>query len=371
MKQPQFRITRDEKGGELFYALSCPAFLSPDKKKKRFLFKRRADAEKKRAELVAAMRAEPREAVLSNAQLVDARRAYERLAEAGMSMSLDKAIEIALPLLQAHGRYVPVERLLADFEEGKREFWRGHTLRNFKVVARMFLEQHAGLTVAEVTPKVLDSWLRSFGRPAYAAGLVRTLRPAFTWAVRQGMLDSNPFGKLEPIRVRKTEAIDVFTPEEARRLMELAPTDCKAAYAVLLFAGVRPVELTRLTWGDVRDGFIHITPNVAKTAQVRNVEIEPTLAAWLESTGRHVPTEKICPPNWKRKNQTTRKLAGVADRQDTARHSYATYHLAKYRDRAALEENMGHTAGSAMLMRHYRAAATPQQAEAYWAILPE
>lgn len=53
MKQPQFRITRDEKGGELFYALSCPAFLSPDKKKKRFLFKRRADAEKKRAELVA------------------------------------------------------------------------------------------------------------------------------------------------------------------------------------------------------------------------------------------------------------------------------------------------------------------------------
>lgn len=36
MKKPQFNIARDEKGGELFYALSCPAFLSPDKKKSAF-----------------------------------------------------------------------------------------------------------------------------------------------------------------------------------------------------------------------------------------------------------------------------------------------------------------------------------------------
>ena len=31
---------------------------------------------------------------------------------------------------------------------------------------------------------------------------------------------------------------------------------------------------------------------------------------------------------------------------------------------------MGHVKGSDVLMRHYRAAATPAEAEAYWSILP-
>ena len=234
----------------------------------------------------------------------------------------------------------------------------------------MAREQFAGLSVAEVTPKLLSTWLHSFGRPAYALGLIRTLRPAFSYAVRQGMLPESPFSKLEPIRTTARTGIDIFTPEEARQLMEAAPEDCKAAYALLLFAGIRPVELTRLKWGAVRDGFIHLTPDVTKTAQVRNVEIEANLAAWLKSTGDHKPEDPICPSNWKRKNQATRRDAGLANRQDVARHSYATYHLAKYRDKGALEENMGHMTGSAMLMRHYRAAATPAQAEAYWSILP-
>jgi integrase len=243
-------------------------------------------------------------------------------------------------------------------------------MRNFKVVANMAREQFAGLSVADVTPKRLNAWLHSFGRPAYAAGLVRTLRPAFSYAVRQGMLPESPFSKLEPIRTPARAGIDVFTPGEARKIMETAPSDCKTAYALLLFAGVRPVELTRLTWGAIRDGFIHLTPEVTKTAQVRNVEIEPNLASWLKAAGKHAPEDKICPTNWKRKNQAARREAGVADRQDVARHSYATYHLTKYRDRAALEANLGHTTGSAMLFRHYRAAATPQQAEEYWSILP-
>ena len=90
--------------------------------------------------------------------------------------------------------------------------------------------------------------------------------------------------------------------------MDHAPDDCKTAYALLLFAGIRPVELTRLRWGAVRDGFIHLTPAVTKTAQVRNVEIEPNLAAWLAADAGHAADELICPTNWKRKNQATLAL---------------------------------------------------------------
>lgn len=370
MKIAKLKITKTIKNSIPYYVIFVPAYLTPDKKSKRMYFRTKAEAEMKRAELIAATRTESRETVLSNTQLVDARRAYERLADAGVSMSLDKAIEIALPLLKSSGRYITVEMLLADFAEAKAASWRGKTATNFRTVSRIFNEQFGSLMVADMTAKMLNAWLESFGRPAYAAGLVRTMRPAFSWAVRQGVIPDSPFSKLEPIRVPARQGIDVFTPEEARRLMQTAPDDCKAAYAMLLFAGIRPVELTRLTWGAVRDGFIHLTPDVTKTAQVRNVEVEPNLAAWLASCGHHDSDERICPTNWDRKNRKTRRSAELANRQDTARHSYATYHLAKYHDRTALEENMGHSAGSAMLMRHYRAAATPAQAEEYWGILP-
>ncbi len=371
MKIAKLKITKTIKSGISYYAIFVPSYLTPDKKAKRMYFRTKSEAEMKRAELIAATRTESRETVLSNTQLVDARRAYERLADAGVSVSLDHAIEIALPLLKSSGRHITVEMMLADFAEAKAASWRGKTSSNFRTVSRIFNEQFGPLMVTEMTAKNLNAWLASFGRPAYAAGLVRTMRPAFSWAVRQGIIPDSPFSKLEPIRVPARQGIDVFTPEEARSLMQGAPDDCKAAYALLLFAGIRPVELTRLRWSAVRDGFIHLTPDVTKTAQVRNVEIEPNLAAWLASTGKHTPGEMICPTNWKRKNQQTRREAGLANRQDVARHSYATYHLAKYHDRAALEENMGHSTGSAMLMRHYRAAATPAQAAEYWAIMPE
>ena len=371
MRRAKLKISKTTKNGIAYFCIFVPAYLSADKKERRVYFRTKAEAEKKRAELIAATRTESRETVLTNAQIVDAKRALERLAEAGLSMNLDRAIELAIPTLRSSGRHVPLDRLLTEFGEMKQEAWRSHTMRNFRVVANMAREQFAGLNVADVTPKLLSDWLRSFGRPSYAAGLVRTLRPAFSYAVRQGMLPDSPFSKLEPIRTPARTRIDIFSPDEARTLMETAPPDCKAAYALLLFAGVRPVELTRLTWGSVRDGFIHLTPDVTKTAQVRNIEIEPNLAAWLLASGKHRPEDKICPANWKRKNQSTRRAAGLADRQDVARHSYATYHLAKYRDRAALEANLGHTTGSAMLFRHYRAAATPAQAEEYWSIRPQ
>lgn len=369
-KISKFRIGKTVKGGISYYAIFVPEYLMPDKKARRLYFRTKQEAEKKRIELIAATRTESKETILTDAQLVDARRALERLAEAGLSMTLDKAVELALPTLKASGRYVMVDNMLEEFAKLKAASWRPHTSRNFRVVSKIFLERYAGYTVADITCKEIAGWLSSFNRPAYAAGLVRTLRPAFSYAVRQGMLAECPFRKLEPTRAPARECIDVFSPEEARRLIDLAPDDCKTAYAMLLFAGIRPVELTRLTWGAVRDGFIHLTPSVTKTAQVRNVEIEPNLAVWLAASGPHAPEESICPKNWKRKNQETRRIAGLAKRQDVARHSYATYYLAKYRNRAALEENMGHTAGSAMLMRHYRAAATPAQAAEYWAILP-
>lgn len=370
--QATFKITKTEKKEGVFYGIYVPAYLSPTGVAKKMLFKKKIDAEKKRAELIAATRTESRETVLSNHQLVDARRALERLAEAGVSISLDRAIELALPLLKASGGQITVAQLLTDFMTLKQASWRPHTTKNFRQAAKLMCQKLGEIRLTEVNAHMLNEWLTSCNeKAAYQAGLVRTLRPAFSYAVRQGMLPESPFSRMEPIRVPVRSGVDVLTPYEAAVLMRAAPADCKAAFALLLFAGVRPQELMKLRWGDIRDGYVHITPEVAKTSQVRNIEIEPNLEEWLDAYGFHSPDALVCPPNWKRKAQITRRITRLGNRQDVARHSYATYHLAKYRDRATLEVNMGHSVGSAMLFRHYRAAATPEQAEEYWNIRPE
>ena len=334
-------------------------------------FSTRAEAEAKRWELLAATRTESKLQELSNAQVRDAQRALERLAEASLNISLDRAIELALPVLRSSGSTMSVRQLMTEFADIKQYEWSEHSRKNFKYASQAFCNRFGDLQISSIAGRDIRAWLTAhYPVPATQANIMRTLRPAFSYAVRQEYIQFSPFAKMEQPRVRKKDAIDILTPAEAARLMEVAPADCRAAYALLLFAGVRPTELTRLTWGNIRDGYVHITPSIAKTAQVRNIEIEPTLDAWLRSTGRHAASDFICPANWKRKNQAIRKDVGIGNRPDVCRHSYATYHLVTHQNTEALKANLGHSRGSETLFLHYRAAATPKDAERYWSILP-
>ncbi len=371
MRIAKFNIRKMVKGST-FWVIWVPKYLNPSGKAAYMYFHTKAEAERKRGELLAATRTESKMDVLSPAQVRDAVRAFERLAEAGVDISLDRTVETALPLLKSSGHHVSVNQLCLEFAESKAASWSATSRRNFATISKLFLEAFDGVAVADVTGRSLEAWLSArFPSAGYKANALRTLRPAFSYAVRQDLITANPFAKVEQVRTRTQEGVDVFTPQEARRLMETAPADCIAAFSLLLFAGIRPAELTRLTWGNMRDGFIHISPAIAKTAQVRNVEIEENLSAWLSISGEHEPTEPICPPNWLRKRQETVKKAKLQGRTDTARHSYATYYLSKYKDANALKANMGHSRGSDTLFIHYRAAATPDDAEEYWNIYPD
>ncbi len=371
MRIARFNIRKETKNGYTFWKIHVPKWVNPSGKDGYAYFHTKAEAERKRGELIAATRSESKLMVLTNAQTTDAMRALERLAEHGLTCSLDKAVDVALPHLLASGRHITAEQLCKEFAESKAATWSAVSKRNFATISKLFLAEFEGRAIADISARDIETWLSArFPSAGYKANALRTIRPAFSWAVRQDLLQTSPFEKVEQVRTRPHNGIDVFTPTETARLMACAPADCIAAFALLLFAGVRPAELTRLTWANIRDGFIHITPAIAKTQQVRNIEMEPTLAAWLACTGTHRPEDSICPPNWLRKRQEAVKAAGLQGRTDTARHSYATYHLARHKDVNALKANLGHSKGSDTLFIHYRAAATPADAERYWAILP-
>lgn len=371
MRTPNFKIKKFVKSGYTFYGIHVPAYINSSGKSGYYYYHTRADAERGRTELIACLTSQKQLQLLSNSQQTDALRALEFLMQQGVSASLTEAVQLALPRLVCIGNNVTVQTLCEDFAAAKASSWSKVSARNFRNFSRLLIEAFGSKPVSALTTKELQGWLAErFPTPGYLLSAVRNLRPAFNYAVRQDIIKESPFTKLESVRARKNDGIDIFTPAEARRLMEMCPDECVPAFALLLFAGVRPAELTRLKWGNIKDGFIHITPSIAKTAQVRNIEIEPNLVSWLTYSGIHADSAPICPENWRRRRELVVKEAGLAGRKDTARHSYATYHLAKYQNTDALKSNMGHSRGSDTLFVHYRAAATPAQAEAYWNIQP-
>ena len=371
MRQATFPIRKVIQNGYTFYSIYTPAYLSPTGKKHYQYFATKAEAERKRAELIASTRTESKITELTNVQIRDAQRALERLAEHGLELTLDRAIELALPVLRSSGRKITVDQLFQDFFAAKEHDWSEASKRAFTTSAKTFLRRWSGTFISTIDSDDLETWYNvTFSSSGYRAHELRTIRPAFSWAVRRKLIQESPYARMEGIRIKR-KPITIYTPEEAANLMTTCPMEARAAFALLLFAGVRPKELTRLTWGNIRDGYIHITADIAKTQQVRNIELEPNCCAWLQSTGEHAPDTPICPPDWVRRARAIRAAAGVHSLPDTPRHSYASYHYAAHKDTATLKANMGHAPNSDTLFIHYRAAATPRDAQRYWSIHPQ
>lgn len=372
MKTPKFTISKLVINGNVYFTLWIPAFLSPNHKRQRVYFKKRFDAERRAIQLRQAVLSNRRMVGLTEAQEADAIRAIELMADNGLQhVTLRQAVETALPLLKASAHYATLGGLFRDFQEFKREVWSDKSKKNFKFAVECVLQRFGADTLLQdLRAAEFGTWMEvRFDSPAYRANVMRTLSPAFNWAVKRGVLAASPLAEIEKPRVLRDE-ICVLAPDEAAHAMRVCPLECRAAVAVMLFGGVRPAETGRLRWGDVRDDFIHLRPGITKTAQVRNVEINSTLAAWLDSCARGDDDLPLVPAQWERKYKAWRAAAGISGKQDILRHSYATYHLAHFRDEAALRANLGHSRNSDILFRHYRAAATPAQAAAFWAVLP-
>ncbi len=143
---------------------------------------------------------------------------------------------------------------------------------------------------------------------------------------------------------------------------------CAPAVGIMLWAGVRPVEVTRLCWEDInlREGIIILHPQHTKTGGARCVSLPPPLAWWLGTFNKG--SGALCPRNWKRKWQALHQAAGLTPWvPDVLRHSFASYHAAHYHNFEQLQYEMGHR--SLQLLRYRYLATgciTPQQAASFW-----
>ena len=121
----------------------------------------------------------------------------------------------------------------------------------------------------------------------------------------------------------------------------------------------------------------------SKTAKHRYVKILPCLDAWLRPL---IASGSIQKHNFRRRYDETRRLAGFALRgnrrtrrhddgglvpwpHDALRHSFASYHLAKFQNAPALALELGHQSNS-LIFSNYRRRVTEREATEYFELTP-
>ncbi len=227
-----------------------------------------------------------------------------------------------------------------------------------------------GQVVATITGAQIDDWLRGLSlSPTSRNNYRRVLVVMFNYAIQRGYATGNPAETTAKAKVIG-DAPGILTVVQTARLLQAASSELLPYLAIGAFAGLRRAELERLDWSDVHfdSELIEVTAAKAKTARRRFVKMQPNLQEWLLPLRKR--SGKIAPSNLRKTFERARVAAGMTTWPDNAlRHSFASYHLAHFKDAAALALEMGHI-DSGMIFEHYRELVRPKDAERYWNITP-
>jgi len=368
------------------WQLNIPADVSPNGKRQRKTFetKRAADMEAERLKGMAKHWGS--ESTRIPASLADdAAKAAAILQPYGITLSASAAAWVEARKKQS------ASVTFAELWSQHVELREGYSSAYFKELERMgeiVMPTIGSKLVSDLEPVAIERLLaQKFKTPAYFNLARRTIRPAFSLALRRGYCAANPFDRIDK---RKTaiKEIEVVSVAEMKATLNACTdhrsnqdlhesyrvdcTACKVPFAIMAFAGVRPAEMERLEWQDVNveEGTIRIRGKHAKTRSARVIDVEDNLTAWLETVQESDRAGSITGSNWARRYKTVRKVAKIHDRNDVLRHSFASYHLAAFADVNRTRAAMGHETRD-MLFDHYRAVVRKPDAIKFWSVRPD
>lgn len=253
---------------------------------------------------------------------------------------------------------------------------RPRTLNEIESICRRLLREIPELSrrpLHSITTQNCREWLLAvFSHPRQREKGRTILHGLFNHALQQGWCNENPLRRLPRTPLTEQEIHPLSLPE-IRRLLTTARRRehrvCMPALGLMLWAGVRPAEVTRLTWADIdrQERIIVIRPRHAKTGGCRHITLPGVLAAWLRESGFQ-QEGGICPPNWLRRWKQLRQEAGLEPwRQDVLRHTYASYHAKKHRNFPLLQAEMGHRSADLLRTRYLSMQGiTAEAAQLFW-----
>ena len=189
------------------------------------------------------------------------------------------------------------------------------------------------------------------------------LHSIFAYGMRQEWCDSNPVSRIESPTVQEKQIVPL-TNEEVGRLHEKVQErrfhDMRFSLSLLLYSGIRPAEVERISPEDIcwEERQVIVRPQKSKTGGGRVVPLRMLPGIKLQDC--------LIPRNWQRRWQSLRKAAGFNHWvPDVCRHTFASYHAAHFRNLSELQLEMGHRDVS-LLRSRYMSPANRKTAAAFW-----
>jgi integrase len=268
--------------------------------------------------------------------------------------------------------------------------------------AKRMKEVLGNLHIGELDEDRVKTYLDSFPvAPRTRHNIRLRMSKFFSFCKSKGWITSNPCADIK-IKVKRADT-RILSVAEAKHLLSVAEKSEHALVAVpyaalCLFAGLRPGEAEQLEWSQVNfeTKSIEVLSHTSKGRETRFVKMEPTLIRWLKPYSKLPGSRKNIRPahsqpfhgdrsherpnlvvrtGFRKKWELVKRAAGYDPShkksrwvQDIMRHSYASYWLAIYQNRAALAEQMGNSVE--VIRAHYRRPILKAEAKRFWAIKP-
>ena len=184
----------------------------------------------------------------------------------------------------------------------------------------------------------------------------QTFRTMLNEAVREGLMDKNPWNRLETIeKIKKPESKrEYLTIDEIRSMIA---TDCpnelvKRAYLFSCFTGLRISDVRNLKWGDIyhENGQTFVSVVMKKTTKPLYIPLSGQALKWMPEKGESTSDGYVFGNlvNYGNVNENLKKWAEAAGIRKhisyhTSRHSFATMMLTLGADLYTVSKLLGHS----------------------------
>jgi integrase len=339
---------------------------------------------------------------LSPRELGEAVTAFKDCKSAGMTLT--EAVRFAIRHAKPAGGTISVteaiDLALREKAKGKRPSYVADLRKRWKRFER-WLPADRRRAINSVTQVDVRRFLDSCNlSPTAERNQLRNLSVLFTWTVSKHHMAENPCRGIKVESAKERRPTRILRVSELRKLLAFAkdgfkieaaeeeravwrkkfgsvsilvpPLDMVPVITVGCFAGVRPDESARLEWEMIDFGRKHIDlpAAITKDGERRIVDMSDNLIEWLFLCRR--PSGKILPENFRRKRWALCYAMNWKNGwpEDVLRHSYGSYHLARFRNAALTADQMGHK-NARMLYTHYREVVKDSDdITDYWATAP-
>ena len=249
------------------------------------------------------------------------------------------------------------------------------TIQFYKNKINLFQTREHIQNVKDATLQLAESYLAKYPSPEHSK---RALRAFYNFCIQRGWIAENPFLNAKLPRILKeVKAPEILSVEETRRLFENIPADWRPATALMVFAGVRPLEIVspdrspvlKVCDIDFESKKIKIPAEISKTRRLRILsDLPANLWAWLEPLKTLDASLNIAPASYE-VWRSVKEDSGVKIAHDALRHSFASYAY-HFLGAEHTVEIMGHVGGFAVFAKHYKGLADKKSAKEYFSTLP-